>query len=254
MFSRYVALGDSQTEGLNDGDERTGYRGWADRLAERLADLNPDVRYANLAVRGRRTAGVRAEQLGPALALKPDLVTVMTGMNDLLRRRYHPADVADDLDAMYAALASTGACVLAVTFPDIVKLVPLARLLRPRVLDLNSRIRAAAARHGVVVFETFDLPVATDPRLWSADRIHASPEGHARIAVGVAHALDLPGATTSWQTDLAPLPPRTLLVRVLADLSWASTYLIPQLIRHARGRSSGDGCTAKRPALSPVRG
>jgi lysophospholipase L1-like esterase len=67
VFERYVALGDSQTEGLNDGDETRGYRGWADRLAERLAELNPDLRYANLAVRGRLTAQVREQQLAPAL-------------------------------------------------------------------------------------------------------------------------------------------------------------------------------------------
>ncbi len=52
---RYVAVGDSQTEGLNDGDEPAGYRGWADRFAEMLAVRHPGLRYANLAVRGHRT-------------------------------------------------------------------------------------------------------------------------------------------------------------------------------------------------------
>ncbi len=40
-YLRYVAVGDSQTEGLLDGDEHTGYRGWADRLAELLAVHHP---------------------------------------------------------------------------------------------------------------------------------------------------------------------------------------------------------------------
>ena len=87
-YLRYVALGDSQTEGMNDGDEVRGYRGWADRLAEHLTAAQPQLRYANLAVRGRVTGEVRTEQLPAALSLRPDLVTVLAGLNDLLRPRF----------------------------------------------------------------------------------------------------------------------------------------------------------------------
>ncbi|MFC7641632.1 SGNH/GDSL hydrolase family protein [Streptosporangium lutulentum] len=93
-FTRYVALGDSQTEGLGDGDDIRGYRGWADRLAEHLAEADPDLLYANLAVRGRLAAQVHAEQLGPALRLRPDLVTVMAGMNDLVRPGFDATEIA----------------------------------------------------------------------------------------------------------------------------------------------------------------
>jgi hypothetical protein len=62
----------------------------------------------------------------------------------------------------------------------------------------------------------------------------------------------LPGADDSWQTGLPPMLPRTLPGRIIADLRWAYAYLIPRLIRHARGHSSGDGRTAKRPALSSI--
>ena len=78
-YLRYVALGDSQTEGLGDGDDTVGLRGFADRLAEHLAAVNPGLRYANLAVRGRVADQVRAEQLGPALALHPALAAVVAG-------------------------------------------------------------------------------------------------------------------------------------------------------------------------------
>ena len=82
----FVALGDSTTEGLEDPYAgRSGYRGWADRLAERLATLDPDVRYANLAIRGRKLGQIRAEQLAPALAMAPDLASVIGGINDVLR-------------------------------------------------------------------------------------------------------------------------------------------------------------------------
>ncbi|GAA0227254.1 SGNH/GDSL hydrolase family protein [Actinomadura nitritigenes] len=251
-YLRYVAVGDSQTEGLNDGDELTGYRGWADRLAELLAAQDAGVRYANLAVRGRLAAGVRAEQTEAALALRPDLVTVMAGMNDLVRPGFDARAVAAELEAMLAAFTGAGARVVTFTFPDVAKIAPLVRHLRPRVVDLNERIRTAAGRHGALVVDTFPHPVTTDPRLWSPDRIHASPLGHARIAAAAAHALGLPGGDTSWSAALPPLPPVPPLRRAGTEAAWAGRFLGPWVVRRLRGRSSGDGRTAKRPRLEPV--
>ncbi|MEW2632606.1 SGNH/GDSL hydrolase family protein [Streptomyces sp. NPDC048389] len=253
-FLRYVALGDSQTEGMGDGDDTTGLRGWADRLAEHLAPHNPGLRYANLAVRGRLVGQVRAEQLGPALALNPDLATVVAGVNDLLRPRFDAGEVAGHLEAMFAALAAQGAQVATLTFPDLARITPLARPLASRVTALNDRIRQAARRHGVAVAETGHHRVVTDPRLWSPDRLHAGPLGHQRIAAAVAHALEVPGSDLSWTR---PLPPAGTAVptgrhAVTAELRWAATFLGPWLRRRMRGRSSGDGRTAKRPHLLPV--
>lgn len=250
---RYVALGDSQTEGCGDGDDVRGLRGWADRLAEQLARDTPDLLYANLAVRGRLAGQVRAEQLAPALALRPDLATVVAGVNDLLRSGFDADEVAGELEAMFAALTAQGARVATVTFPDVARIIPLARPLRPRVLALNDRIRRAAARHGVVVADSFHHPVVADPRLWSPDRLHASPLGHARIAAAVADALGLPESDDSWTLPL-PADPRAAsgLRLVGGELRWAGSFLGPWLVRRARGRSSGDGRLAKRPELLPV--
>ena len=253
MYSRYVALGDSQTEGLNDGDELTGYRGWADRLAERLTELNPDLLYANLAVRGRLAAQVRAEQLAPALELRPDLATVVAGMNDLIRPRFDAAAVAGHLEEMFAALTAAGAHVATVTFPNIARIMPIARPLLPRVLDLNARIRAAADRHGVTVMEPFPHPVTTDPRIWSPDRLHANSLGHARIAAAVAHALALPGSDDSWTQPLDALPARPLLRTTYTEVRWLAGFVGPWVWRRVRRRSSGDGRTAKLPTLGPIR-
>jgi lysophospholipase L1-like esterase len=252
-YLRYVALGDSQTEGLGDGDEARGLRGWADRLAERIAEGSPDLMYANLAVRGRLAGQVRGGQLAPALVLRPDLATVVAGVNDVLRPRFDADEVAGHLEAMFAALTGQGARVVTMTFPDIGRIAPSARLLAPRVLALNGRIREAARRHGVVVVDSEPHPVVTDLRVWSADRLHANPLGHALIAAAVAHALDLPGSDDSWTR---PLPPdavaRTGLRAVGAELRWAGTFLGPWIVRRVRGRSSGDGRQAKRPTLLPV--
>lgn len=251
-YLRYVALGDSQTEGVGDGDDTVGLRGWADRLAEQLTTVNPGLQYANLAVRGRVAGQVRAEQLGPALALRPDLATVVAGVNDLLRPRFDVVEVAGQLEEMFAALTAAGAQVATLTIPDVGKIAPLARPVRSRVSELNTHIRAAAARHGVVVAEIAHQTVSTDPRLWSVDRLHASPLGHARIAAAVAQAIRLPRSDDTWTH---PLPPQLLPTgwqSTGAELRWAAAFLGPWLGRRLRGRSSGDGRTAKRPQLLPL--
>ncbi|WP_043636202.1 SGNH/GDSL hydrolase family protein [Nonomuraea candida] len=251
-YTRYVALGDSQTEGLGDGDDAAGHRGWADRLAEQLARHNPGLLYANLAVRGRLAAQVRAEQLAAALELRPDLATVMAGMNDLIRPGFDAAQVSGVLEEMFAALTGAGAHVVTVTFPDIGKIAPLARPLVPRVLELNRHIREAAARHGVILVDTYALDYVTDARMWSRDRLHASPIGHARFAAGVAHALGLPGSDDTWSAPLPALPAPGALRSAAAEARWLATFAGPWVARRLRGRSSGEGRTAKRPLLTPL--
>lgn len=253
-YLRFVALGDSQTEGVGDGDDVVGLRGWADRLAERVTLHSPGLQYANLAVRSRLAEQVRAEQLDCALALRPDLATVVAGVNDLLRPRFDADEVAGHLEVMFAALTAHGARVATVTFPDIARITALARPISSRVDALNDRILEAARRHDVAVAETSLHAVLTDPRLWSPDRLHASPLGHERIAAAVAHALRLPGSSDSWTHPLPlPIEPAPAGWRATtAELRWAGSFLGPWLGRRLRGRSSGDGRTAKRPRLLPV--
>jgi lysophospholipase L1-like esterase len=252
MFDRYVALGDSTTEGLDDPRPDGGFRGWADRLAEQIAAVNPELRYANLAVRGRRISHVHAEQLGPALALEPDLATVVAGLNDLLRRNYDPVATAGHLEAMLGELRAAGATVVTFTLPDLSSVVPLARLVRARLTAYNDAIRAAGASSGAIVVDIGAEPVATDPRLWSPDRLHASTLGHERIAAALAHALGLEGTDGSWSAPLPTAPRRPPHALVTAELVWAQRYFTPWLVRRLRGRSSGDGRAAKRPELMPV--
>src|SRR5918997_1885557 len=80
--SRYVALGDSFTEGVGDDDPTrpNGVRGWADRVAEQLGAADPAVGYANLAIRGRKLRQILAEQVDAAVELKPTVV-MFTGFD-----------------------------------------------------------------------------------------------------------------------------------------------------------------------------
>ena len=248
-YRRFVALGDSTTEGLMDLYPDGRLRGWADRLAERLAELEPELRYANLAVRGRLARQVRAEQLEPALALRPDLASLLAGLNDLLRRNCDVASVAAEIEATAGALRDAGADVLLFTLPDPVQVNPLARSAAVRLRRLNVAVREIAARRGAFVVDLERAPVASDPRLWDLDRLHANPEGHRRIAAAAAHALGLPDADETWTAVFPePFPRRT----ARAHAVWAHRHFTPWLIRRLRGRSSGDGRTAKRPELEPV--
>jgi uncharacterized protein (DUF952 family)/lysophospholipase L1-like esterase len=251
VFERYVALGDSQTEGLIDPDGRGGYRGWADRLAETLAAGSPHLQYANLAVRGRLMGQIRAEQLGPALAQRPDVVTVMGGLNDVLRPAFDLDAVVGDLEAMLGALRDTGATVLTNTFPDIAAIAPVLRRLGPRVDAFNAAIRAAARRHDARVVDFAGRGVGTDLRIWSADRIHANALGHALIAAAFADALAVPGYA-DWSEPLPDAVRQQRRHRLGGEARWLGRTVVPWLLRRARGRSSGDGITAKRPRLVPV--
>jgi lysophospholipase L1-like esterase len=253
-FERYVAIGDSTVEGLDDPDGRGGYRGWADRLADRLAAEQGSVLYANLGIRGRTTRQIRSEQLDAALAMRPDLVAVVSGTNDLLKSSFDPAVLRDDIEAMQRALAGAGATVITFTLPDLGDVMPLARTLSSRLARMNHAIRDAAARTGTIVCDFAAYPVASDPRLWSDDRLHANAAGHARIADALADHLGLAGADGSWSDPLpaAPLPPWG--GRLRAEAAWMRRHLLPWAWRHLRGRSSGDGIRPKLPRLTLIKG
>src|SRR5437899_208455 len=99
-WTRYVALGDSFTEGIGDPEPNSpgGHRGWADRVAEELSRGHRDFAYANLAIRGRLLQQILDEQLGPCMDLKPDLVSISAGGNDLIRPGGDPDALAEKLD------------------------------------------------------------------------------------------------------------------------------------------------------------
>jgi lysophospholipase L1-like esterase len=252
IFARYVAIGDSSTEGLDDPDGRGGYRGWANRLAERVAAAQPSpLLYANLAVRGRSTRQIRDQQLEPALALRPDLVTLFCGTNDVVKPRFDARAVESDVEFMQRALIEVGATVLGFTLPDLSRVLPLARPIAGRVRALNDALRSASAASGAILVDLAKHPVGSDPRLWGEDRLHANSEGHTRIAAALARALDLPDTDDTWSQPLPTPWSPSLSERIAAEIRWQRNYFLPWIWRHLRGRSSGDGRGPKRPTLSP---
>jgi lysophospholipase L1-like esterase len=250
-FRRFVAIGDSTTEGLDDPTPAGGYRGWADRLAGLLAARDPAAGYANLAVRGRYAHQVRAEQLAPALTQRPDLISVIAGVNDVLRARFDLSGILGELDTMFSRAAASGATVLTITQPDPVAVLRMARPIRGRLRAYNAGVRALAARHGAVLVDFARIPSATHPVYWSTDRLHLNARGHAAMAATMAATLGMPVRLPD-QPDPVGAPGRG--AALAEDVRWLGEYFVPWVWRLARGRSVGDGMVAKRPALAPVHG
>lgn len=248
VFHRYVALGDSGTEGVGDEPHPDGSeRGWADRLAEILAEANQQLLYANLAVRGRRAFEVHEEQLIPALSIEPDLVTVVAGLNDIIRPRADLNSSLVHMDEMLRALCAIGSTVVTATFPDVSPINPVARLARKRLHYFNAGLRDIAAKRGALLVEAEDFPLA-DRRMWCDDRLHLSPDGHRGLASATARTLGLTN-DLALPTDVSDALTRR---RLREELRWAQTFLLPWIRRRLTGRSSGDGRYAKRPQLRPV--
>jgi lysophospholipase L1-like esterase len=247
-WSRYVALGDSFTEGIGDPEPSSpgGFRGWADRVAEVLATQTQDFAYANLAIRGRLLQQVIDEQIEPALALRPDLITFSAGGNDIIRPGTDPDEIAGRLDTAVGRLRAAGATVVMFTGPDI-GMTPVLGRSRGKVAIYNENLRSVALRHDAVIADMWALRQLRDVRMWAPDRLHFSALGHHTVARMVLEALAV-------ENDLAPYSPEPLVrtpwrqARV-EDIGWAREHLMPWVLRRIRHQSSGDNISPKRPGF-----
>ncbi|SEL95123.1 SGNH/GDSL hydrolase family protein [Rhodococcus maanshanensis] len=251
VFNRYVALGDSFTEGLgdHDPDRPNGLRGWADRVAEQLAAKGEDFRYANLAVRGKLLGQIIDEQVDQALALGPDLVTIYGGGNDLLRPSVDIDAMVDHYDEAVGKLTASGATVAMWTAYDAGWSAVFGKV-RGRTAIYNELVREVADRHGAVVVDFWRFDGYDDERMWDWDRLHMSTAGHQRMAVetldalGVGHTLEAP--------DLGPAPELSKAERRRVNYVWTKDFVGPWIGRRLTGKSSGDTVAARRPVLEPI--
>jgi lysophospholipase L1-like esterase len=260
IFNRFVALGDSTTEGLDDpypghpvGEEV--FRGWADRLAERLAVDNPSLQYANLAIRGRLSGQILDQQLEPALAMEPDIASVVGGVNDVLRPKFDIDVVAGHLETMCSAFREKATTVLVMTLPDLSSSMRVAKIFSERLTALNQSIRDVAEQTGATLVDMAEELHEYDPRGWSPDRLHANAIGHQYLMWGAAKALGLPDAAAELEelhADTPGVPSVSKPKAFATESAWIWMHLRPWLVRRIKGTSSGDGISAKRPEMRPL--
>lgn len=251
-WRRYVAVGDSFTEGLDDLYPDSGlYRGWADLVASRLAEDDPDFGYANLAIRGRKLGPVVEEQVPAALALQPDLISFAAGGNDALRRSFDAGAVT----ALYAdtikQLRGSGADVVVFKFARLNDRLPGRNLVRGRAELLNETVAGAAEACGAHLVDLWGDDAFRDPLIWSVDRLHMNGYGHRRVAAHVLTALGIE-PDPAWWAPPPPAPARSWVAYRVDDARWFGTHLAPWLTRRLTGRSSGDDRVAKRPEPHPL--
>lgn len=227
-YIRYAALGDSTTVGIGDpvpgadgrqlNRQRGEWRGWARLLAEAL-QTSYDVSFCNVAISGATAAIVREEQLAEAIAHRPQLASLIVGVNDTMRSCWDADRVRDDLLTIASQLAGSGATLMTVRFHDHGAMIGLpkwfARPMGLRIDHVNAVYDEIDQRWGGIRLDLAQQPALRQRACWSIDRFHPSELGHRSLARAfgeqlVAHGYDfVPTSTTpcgglppSWKRDV----------------------------------------------------
>lgn len=240
---RYVAVGDSFTEGVGDEQPDGSVRGWADLVAQGLADATGEpVQYANLAIRGKLLAPIIAEQLEPALALGPTLISFNGGGNDMLRPGTDMPWVISQTRQALRRILETDAEPLLLAGANPTVGIPRGGTVRQRGDELTVAAAGLARELGIRMCDNWSDPVLARREYWSEDRLHLSPVGHHRVASNVLRALGY-AHPEDWLLDADPRPAPT----PREQLRYTREHVLPWVKRRLTGRSSGDGRVPKHP-------
>jgi lysophospholipase L1-like esterase len=244
-FHSYAAIGDSFAEGLGDDLPDGTHRGWADLVASGLASSTPKpVTYANLAIRGKLLGPLLAEQLEPAIALRPELLSISGGNNDIIRPHVSVQANAARLEAAIDRAVASRTHVVFVTVANMTRHLPLGHLIESRGDRFARNIQAWAGKENVTVVDNWFDADLYDVRFWAPDRLHLNAAGHRRVAAKVLTALGVNGQSAPEEA------PAEIVTRSRAE-HWRE-FVVPWIGRRLTGRSSGDGRLPKRATLLPV--
>lgn len=185
-WHHYVALGDSFTEGVGDPVEGFAKLGVADRLAAALRQSNPDLRYTNLAKRHLLVSEIREQQLEPALRLKPDLVSIVAGANDLMTGRFSVTRWEEEFPALFEAFTQTGTVIIVGNIPEFPILrtlkEPLQVRLKSNIVRGNSVIQRLAMQYRAILIDAWTIGARSDQEDWSEDGMHLNSRGYFKFA------------------------------------------------------------------------
>jgi lysophospholipase L1-like esterase len=245
---RYVAIGDSFTEGVGDEPEPGVVRGWADLVAQGWADATgSSVEYANFAIRGKLARPIIAEQLEPALALKPTHLSFNGGGNDMLRPRTPLVMLADLFAHVLKRCDEEGVTMILLSGGNPSKQLTMGGLVQRRGDQLSELVEARfAGRDDIVRAYNWPDRELAAPSFWAPDRLHLNSRGHHRVAARVLTSLGLEPRAEWWSYDSLPESPRLPRGQYLRE------HLGPWVKRRLTGTSSGDGREPKYPTFVTV--
>jgi lysophospholipase L1-like esterase len=245
---RYVAIGDSFTEGVGDEPAPGVVRGWADLVAQGWADATgSSIEYANLAIRGRLAWPIIDEQLEPALALKPTHLSFNGGGNDMLRPRTPLSQIADAFSHVLRRCDEEGVTFILLSGGNPSRQLPLGGLVQRRGDELT-RIVAARLDGRADVIRVLNWPdrELAASAFWAADRLHLNSRGHHRVAARVLTALGHEPPAEWWNHPDFAEPTR------LGRSEYLREHLGPWVRRRLTRTSSGDGHAPKYPQFTTV--
>jgi acyl-CoA thioesterase I len=183
---RYVALGDSTVEGIGATRPEYSYVG---RLHIRLQERYPQVELTNLGVGGATSADVVRDQLPRAVALRPQLITLSIGPNDLTQGVLLES-YSRNLDTIFSTLREAGISLVVVNLLPDLSLAPTfsaedRALVGQLTVAFNQVLRTQGERYGVILVDLYagsqeEVPDA--PSLIASDLYHPSDAGYARWA------------------------------------------------------------------------
>ncbi len=237
---RFVAIGDSFTEGVGDELPDGRVRGWADLVAQGWADAADEpIEYANLAIRGRLVWPIIDEQLEPALALKPTHLSFNGGGNDMLRPKASVSNIVSAFTHVVERCDEEGVKLIILSGANPSGQLPLGRVFQRRGDLLTVAVTATLTDRPDIIraFNWPDRELST-AAYWSEDRLHMSARGHHRVAARVLTALGMEPPTDWW--SLPSLPAGSA-----RGAAYYRQHVGPWVRRRLTGTSSGDGREAK---------
>ncbi|SIT75593.1 SGNH/GDSL hydrolase family protein [Microbacterium sp. RU33B] len=245
---RYVAIGDSFTEGVGDELPDGRVRGWADLVAEGWADASGDpIQYANLAIRGKLVWPIVEQQLEPALALKPTHLSFNGGGNDMLRPRTSLSHVVDAFSRVLERCDEEGVQLIVLSGANPSGQLPMGRMIQRRgdLLSLGVVQRLSDRPDVIRALNWPDRELST-PGYWSDDRLHMNARGHHRVAARVLDALghEPPAAWWSLPSLADAASPR--------GAAYYREHVGPWVRRRLTGTSSGDNRDPKHPVWATI--
>lgn len=245
---RYVAIGDSFTEGVGDEVLPGTPRGWADLVAQGWADLGGEpIGYANLAIRGRLAWPIVEEQLEPALALKPTHLSFNGGGNDMLRPKTPLSRIADTFSQVLRRCDEEGVQLILLSGADPTRHLPLGRMIQRRGDLLSDAVLDRVVdRPDVIRALNWPDKTLAGPGFWAPDRLHMNARGHHRVAARVLTSLGFEPPAEWWA-----LPEQAVEAKQ-RQVAYYREHVAPWVRRRLTGTSSGDGRAPKYAGFTTV--